>query len=356
MTEAPDLWAEVVGQDSAVAQLRAAVAAPGHAYLLVGPPGSGRRAAARAFAADLLSDGLDGEATARARRLAAIEQHPAMEVVERTGPRIDADQAREVVRRAGLAPAEGSRQVIVLVDVHLVREAGAILLKSVEEPVPSTVFVLLAEELPPDLATIASRCVQVRFGAVPEHVIVEALVAEGADLGRARAAAAASGNNVGRARLLVHDDELSQRRAAWASVPERLDGSGATAAVLVDELLGGIDEVLVPLQARQAGEREALEERLEALGVSGKGELDRLAERHKREARRVRTEELLAGLAALAGTYREALVGGGDPAPFLSAAAAVQRTCDALVFNPTERLALQALLVDLPRSDGAGAR
>ena len=51
-----DLFREVIGQDRAVAQLRAAAAAdPVHAYLFVGPSGSGKRAAAHAFAAALLA-------------------------------------------------------------------------------------------------------------------------------------------------------------------------------------------------------------------------------------------------------------------------------------------------------------
>ncbi|MBK5222167.1 MAG: DNA polymerase III subunit delta', partial [Acidimicrobiia bacterium] len=50
-----DVWADVVGQEAAVAQLQGAVVAPVHAYLFVGPQGSGRRAAARAFAAELLA-------------------------------------------------------------------------------------------------------------------------------------------------------------------------------------------------------------------------------------------------------------------------------------------------------------
>ena len=54
-----DPWREVVGQERAVARLRAASARPVHAYLLVGPAGSGKRSLARAFAAQLLADAAD---------------------------------------------------------------------------------------------------------------------------------------------------------------------------------------------------------------------------------------------------------------------------------------------------------
>ena len=76
-----DLWGDVVGQPAAVAQLRAAARAPVHAYLLVGPRGSGKRALARAFAAALLSSGRSGEDAVRHAELALAEAHPDLEVV-----------------------------------------------------------------------------------------------------------------------------------------------------------------------------------------------------------------------------------------------------------------------------------
>ena len=117
--DGPDLWGEVVGQDVAVARLRASVTDPVHAYLLVGPEGSGTREAARAFAADLLLDGADPATVASGRRQVGAEAHPALTVVERVGASIDRDQMDDVVRRAHMAPPVGDRQVIVLVDLHL---------------------------------------------------------------------------------------------------------------------------------------------------------------------------------------------------------------------------------------------
>jgi len=70
-----DLFTDIVGQPRAVEQLRAALANPVHAYLFVGPPGAGKRAAARAFAASLI----DGDE--RTTRLVLAEQHPDLIVV-----------------------------------------------------------------------------------------------------------------------------------------------------------------------------------------------------------------------------------------------------------------------------------
>jgi DNA polymerase-3 subunit delta' len=98
MTTAPapddtalDPFGEVVGQDRAVAELRRAAATPVHAYLFVGPRGSGKRDLARAFAAELLAAGATGEKDrARTIRLALAEQHPDLIVVERVGAAITA--------------------------------------------------------------------------------------------------------------------------------------------------------------------------------------------------------------------------------------------------------------------------
>ena len=100
----------------------------------------------------------------RHRRLAVAEQHPDLHVVERTGAAIPIEAAREIVRRASLSPAEGDRKVMVLDEFHLVSPAAAAtLLKTIEEPPPGTYFVVLADEVTPDLVTIASRCVRVDF-------------------------------------------------------------------------------------------------------------------------------------------------------------------------------------------------
>ena len=78
-----------------------------------------------------------------------------------------------------------------------------------------------------------------------------------------------------------------------------------------------------------------------------KGDLKLMEARHKREQRKVRTDELRSGLATLVSRYRDQLVSGGSGEAFVAAADAVQELCDALVFNPNEGLQLRALLVGL---------
>lgn len=343
-----ELYDDVVGQPGAVAQLRAAARSPVHAYLLVGPPGTGKRAAARSFAAALLCR-QGGCGACRDCQLARREAHPDMLVVEREGAYIRVEQAAELVEWAALTPVESARKVAVLVDFHLVREVGPMLLKTIEEPPAPVVFVVLADAVPPELATIASRCVRVEFSPVPTAAIAAALVSEGVAPDQAQAAAEAAGGRIDRARLLAHDPGFARRRAAWRDAPSRLDGTGAAVAALVAELCALIDEVETPLAELQAAELAALDAELERYGerAGGDARRRRMVDRHRREKRRLRTDELRFGLATLAGAYRDRVAEGAPPALLTEAVRAIDALCAALPHNPREELALWALFCRL---------
>jgi len=343
-----DPFEQVVGQTRAVAQLRAAAAHPVHAYLLVGPPGSGKRAAATAFAATVLcGEAGCGECAACTRVLHGV--HPDVVLVERTGAAILVDEAREIARLAARSPVEGGRKVLVLTDFHLVDRAAPALLKTIEEPSASTVFVILADYLPPELVTIASRCVVIEFNAVADEVVAEVLVRDGLDAGDAQRVAAAANGNIARARLLASDAGFAGRQDLWAAVPERLDGHGATVAVLAGDLIASVEGVLEPLRVRQADEIERLDEQAKAQG--GRVRKKDLEDRHRREQRRARMDELRAGLAVLARSYRDRLAGGSGGAASADALDAIRKAREALINNPNETLLLQAMLVRLSQSE-----
>lgn len=352
-TTTDDAWADVVGQDRAVRFLRGAVGPDTvHAWLFLGPRGSGKRAAARAFAGDLLAlepaEAGDAAGADRARSLARAEQHPDLVVVERAGASISAEQADDVVRRASRSPVEGKRKVLVLDEFHLIQpNVAPKLLKTIEEPPTGTFFVVLADELPPELVTIASRCVRVDFDALAESVVRDRLVAEGIGAERAAEAASFAGGDLDRARILATDDRLALRLAAWRGLPHRLDGTGSTASVAVAELRAMIDDAEEPLKVRHATEVADLAARVERYGQRGSGAAD-LEKRQRRESRRFRTDELRMGLGALAATYRDELVVASDPTPSLTAIAAVQEAAEALIRNPNEELLLLSLALRMP--------
>lgn len=344
----PELWSDVVGQDRAVAELAAGLRRPVHAYLLVGPRGSGKRALAAAFAAGLLAEGTIGAERARIVALAKAERHPDLHVVERTGASISADQAREVRDLASRSPMEGARKVLVLDEFHLVADqVGPILLKTIEEPPDGTFFLVLAEDVPEDLVTIESRCLRVELGPVSTGAIRDRLVAEGVPAAAAEEAAADASGDLRRARVLAADPQLAARRRAWFDAPSRLDGTGHAVVVVVDDLLARIEAAAAPLQARQGEEMAALEARVKEYGERGSGRKE-LEARHKRELRRHRTDELRFGLGVIARRYRDVLARTERPAPYLEAIDAIGATASGLIRNPNERLQLQALFLRLP--------
>ncbi|MDQ6837562.1 MAG: hypothetical protein M3137_04270 [Actinomycetota bacterium] len=357
-TVAPELYADVPTQPAALAALTAAARRPVHAYLFVGPSGTGKRAAALSFAAALL--GGSSDEAVRRRVLSGV--HPDLVLVEADGAAITIDSARQVGRLAARSPVEGDRKVLVLTDFHLVRDAGPALLKTIEEPPASAIFIILAEYLPPELVTIASRCVRVDFLPLSEEEVGNILVRSGIDSARASELAAASGGRLDRARLLASDPDFARRRQVWLGVPARLDGSGATVAALVDELAALLEGAVAAIRDRQADEVANLEARNNrAMEVDGRvGRAGRsglkvgardLEERHKRELRRLRTDELRSGLGTLVGAYRDRL--GSNKARVVADALAsvdlIQAVAVDLAFNPGETLMLQSLLARLGR-------
>ena len=351
------LWATVLGQEAAISLLRAALAAPVHAFLFVGPPGAGRAEAARAFAGALFAgNGSDGEpdveAAARHRRLAAAGQHPDLVRVEPDGRSLLVADTERITTEGWRSPVEARRKVIVVDRFDTAEpEAAASLLKTIEEPPATTTFVLLAEEVPAEHVTIASRCFRVDFPPLADEVVAATMVAEGMDADRAAVLAEAAAGSIERARLLAEDPALHGRRNAWHSVPSRLDGSGAAVAVIVEELRAMIDGAQAPLVARHADEIAVVAEREEAFGSRGSGRSE-LVGRQKREMRRLRDDELRFGLATLSRVYRDsALAASEADLPVESAVDATARITSAtgdLVRNPNETLLLQALFLDLP--------
>ena len=351
------LFASVVDQEEAIAQLRAAAAAPVHAYLFRGPSGNGGFAAALGFAAAMLCpDGGCGECATCRGALAGTD--PDLHIVRRSGASISKETIRQIVNLAHRRPLASARQVIVVLDMHLVQDRAPVLLKTLEEPPGDTVFVLLADEIVPELVTVASRCAQVPFPPVPRDVLVRWLTATGVEPDMAAVVADSSGGNTERARVMVDDPDVSARVALWASVPDELTTSGMTAAAMTRRVLESADRAVEPLRAVNARRLEALTEAAREMGERGLPGRKEIVEQQQREERRFRTDALRAGLGVLARTYGALATGAGranggvSPAdPGVQAAAAavglITEAAQALPRNPNETLLLQSLFVRL---------
>ena len=142
------VWAELIGQAAAVATLQRAVAgephAMSHAWLLTGPPGSGRSNAGRA-SRPRCSAASEAARNCRECRTSLSGAHPDVTLVRTELLSIGVDEVRELVRRSAMSPTLGRWQVIVIEDADRITERGAdALLKSIEEPARRTVWILCA--------------------------------------------------------------------------------------------------------------------------------------------------------------------------------------------------------------------
>ena len=245
------------GHPHAAAVLGAALApdgAPAHAYLLHGPAGTGKRAAARAFAAELLADGAVDPDNARTRTEHGT--HPDLTWVVPSGAhemlRRDVDEA--VVGAAGHTPFEARRRVFVIERADTMNdEAANSLLKTLEEP-PSYVVLLLLTDRPSQvMPTIASRCQAVRFDALSAEALAQRLQSRGVAPDAALACARLSLGDGERALELALGDGPALRaraealaraprhgRAAerpWRAVLEHARSRGAAAREAVEATL-----------------------------------------------------------------------------------------------------------------------
>lgn len=265
-------------------------------------------------------------------------------IFEPQGNVFRAEEADAVVVEASRAATESGRKVILIDRFHdATAEAAAKLLKPIEEPPQSVVFVLLSEEVPPEHVTIASRSTRIDFSAVSTAAIAAALVARGIDATVADAAAVGSGGDVSRADLLVSDEAFGQRRALWWDAPGVLDGSGYSVSELVGAIRNAIDEAQGPLDARHAVESESMDQTEELTGARGSGRRA-MEERHRREARLHRTDEWRMGLATLAQRYREGL---DAPDSDRTVFDTLRDAAEALDRNPNDELWLASLLLRL---------
>ncbi len=241
------LFDDVIGHDRVTSLLSDELEAPGQAYLFVGPGSVGKEAVALRFAAGLLG-GLTDE---RARRLALSRTHPDLTILEPEGAAsLGVDQARSVVSRASMAPVEAPRTVFLLPDAGAMTDSAAnALLKTLEEPTSSVVFILVSESEDDFPATVGSRCRTVHLGRVAEEVIVEALVERGLDRADAEGVAVVSGGRPGLALALMTRPEVAGFRELWLSIPERVTphpGDGQRLASVVLGELAPLVEDSVP--------------------------------------------------------------------------------------------------------------
>ena len=337
------VFARLVGQHAVESELTAAARAargdsahsadPGspvgsmtHAWLITGPPGSGRSVAALCFAAALqcTAEGDPGCGQCRACTTTMAGTHADVRRIIPEGLSIAVAEMRAIVATASRRPTTGRWQIVVIEDADRLTEgAGNALLKVVEEPPPLTVFLLCAPSVDPeDIAiTLRSRCRHVAL-VTPSADAIAGVLMERDGLGaeEARWAAAVSGGHVGRARRLATDEEARARRARALGLA-RDAATPARAYAAVEELVAAAEAEAVALTA---GRNETETEDLQiALGAGGTGKgtagalrgaagaLKALEQRQKSRRTRASRDALDRSLIDLATYFRDALMVAG---------------------------------------------
>ncbi len=352
---------------------------PSHAYLFRGPRGSGKRAAARALAAEILASAAADPEDVRRRALLDPSPHPDLVWIAPRGAQHLVEEVRErVIRAASYRPFEGGKRVFVLEAAEAMRdESQNALLKTLEEPPGFVHLILLSSEPEALLDTVASRCQPIDFAPLPAAVLEAELAAGTAADGtisadnqpkssrrppeEVAAAARLAAGDLERGLLLLSESGRALRAEVERALSAALDGDVAGAPWKA--LLGRAAKAG---EAAEAAAREALEAEKEA-GI--KRSARDLADEAKRVGRRRRTEILdlglelsalwLRDLAALAGGAAEVVfnvdrlellgeqAAGLDPAAARRGAELVARTRRSLDLNVSEELALEALFFRL---------
>jgi len=315
------LWDDLVGHDTVIAQMRAAVADQdtlAQSWLITGPAGSGRSLVARAFAADLLGIGADEEAVDRQVRSGA---HPDLTVLVTERVLITIDEVRDLVEASYRSPVNAPWRIIIIEDAdRMVERTSNVLLKALEEPPPRTIWVLCAPSEADVIPTIRSRVRAVRLGVPPIEAIAGMLVErDGVDPVIAEQSARHAQSHVGMARRLATSAEARERRDRALRVIIGINAVSDAVFAAADIVALATEDAKAYTEARDEQDRT---EFLNQLGIAPgdaippglRGQVKTLEENHKRRATRSLRDGIDRVLTDTESLYRDILVlalGGG---------------------------------------------
>lgn len=307
-------WGAVWGQHDAVTALQDAASDPAaltHAWLITGPPGSGRSTLAYAFAAALIAE--PGDENAMRQVLAGT--HPDLTALRTEGVIISIKDARALVERSYFSPSLGRYRVIVMEDADRMAERTSnVLLKALEEPPERTVWVLCAPSDADLLPTIRSRVRTLRLRE-PDVADVARLIVDrtGADPGTAEQSARHAQRHIGMAQRLATDAAARGRRDVTLRAVLRVRGVGDVVEVAGRIVQAATDDAKALTAERDEAERANL---LRMLGIAEgaavppavRSQLSALEDDQKRRATRSLRDGIDRVLTDLESMFRDVLM------------------------------------------------
>lgn len=287
-----------------------------HAWLITGPPGSGRSVAALAFAAALQCTGdVVGCGRCAACRTTLGKTNADVLVLSTETTQIRIDEVRDIVARAQVAPSQGRWRVIVIEDAdRMMERTSNVLLKAIEEPPERTVWLLCAPSPEDMITTIRSRCRHLGLRIPSAQAVADLLVRrDGVDPQVALASARAAQSHIGLARALARDEDMRARRRRIIAAPTQVRSVGEAVFAAEDLLKTAKEQTEAQIEARNSEERAELMRQLgmeagETPAAHQRTRLRQLEEEQKRRSKRALQDVLDRSLVDLLGIYRDVLM------------------------------------------------
>jgi len=231
-----------------------------HAYLFDGPDGVGKRLMALALARALLCQDGTGCGDCSSCRKVDHNNHPDIHLLDADGSSIKIDQVRGLQHELALRPLEGNYKICLIDGAEQFNPAAAnALLKTLEEPQPNTLIILLSSRPESLLPTIRSRCQRLPFQRLPKQRLIEVL-SERLDLGGTDAGilAALSDGSFKKALGQNRDLYLGRRRDLLRTLSALSPGSVIPLFKLAEELAAEKEQLPDILDIFQAFYRDLL--------------------------------------------------------------------------------------------------